>query len=490
MGKGKRGREQRATLTKEPVEKSFWQKVSDFFKIKVVRIVATVLVVAILVAAFGSLAIGEIRKSTGVHLRSTVSVTSENYEINNATLNYMFRSTYNQFYYTYYSYLSYFGLDPNVNLKKQTYGDGTWFDYFMDQTIATVERYLVLAEGALANGMTLTDEDKAAIDETVADIKKDAIENGYGSLNNYFAAMYGNGIKEKDVRVAMELETLALNYQDKLYDSYEFDKDDYTKYCEDNLDKFYTAQYVYYTVEDEASAKKLSEATTYEEFITLVEEYAIAAAKADTTKDQAEEVDEEEIKKAVAEDLSENTKTVTFANEKTLDQWVFNVAREVNDTFVDNLTVYMLLKTSSRDEAMTRNVRHILVDTEEKANALLDEWKKDPTVENFTKLVEENSADTGSITTGGLYENVYAGAMITEFNDWLFDEERVENDSAVVKTDYGYHVMWYVGLSDLATWEVKADEYLISEAYDADYKKLEEAHPVTVDNAKLSEIPG
>jgi parvulin-like peptidyl-prolyl isomerase len=104
------------------------------------------------------------------------------------------------------------------------------------------------------------------------------------------------------------------------------------------------------------------------------------------------------------------------------------------------------------------DVRHILAkvaDTateedwkacEEKAQAILDEWLAgDKTEESFAALASEKTEDPGSQATGGLYQQVYEGQMVPEFNDWCFDASRQYGDYGLVKTDYGYHVMFFVG---------------------------------------------
>ena len=103
------------------------------------------------------------------------------------------------------------------------------------------------------------------------------------------------------------------------------------------------------------------------------------------------------------------------------------------------------------------DVRHILAkvaDTateedwkacEEKAQAILDEWLAGAKTEkSFAALAEEKTEDPGSQATGGLYQQVYEGQMVPEFNDWCFDASRQYGDYGLVKTDYGYHVMFFV----------------------------------------------
>ena len=35
--------------------------------------------------------------------------------------------------------------------------------------------------------------------------------------------------------------------------------------------------------------------------------------------------------------------------------------------------------------------------------------------------------------------------MVTEFNNWIFDDARKAGDVEIVKTSYGYHIMYFVG---------------------------------------------
>ncbi len=82
---------------------------------------------------------------------------------------------------------------------------------------------------------------------------------------------------------------------------------------------------------------------------------------------------------------------------------------------------------------------------EKAAQAILDEWLSgDKTEESFAALAAEKTEDPGSQQTGGLYQQVYEGQMVPEFNDWCFNENRVYGDYDLVRTSYGYHVMFFV----------------------------------------------
>ena len=65
------------------------------------------------------------------------------------------------------------------------------------------------------------------------------------------------------------------------------------------------------------------------------------------------------------------------------------------------------------------------------------------------------------------YYGVAPGEMVTEFNDWMFDNSRVEGEVSYVKTEYGYHVMYYVG-DECESWFYEIRNTLINEDLEKD----------------------
>ena len=99
---------------------------------------------------------------------------------------------------------------------------------------------------------------------------------------------------------------------------------------------------------------------------------------------------------------------------------------------------------------------------EQKAQEILDAWLSgDKTEDSFAALANENSADTGSNTNGGLYTGVTEGQMAEAFNDWCFDANRKVGDYGIVKTQFGYHIMYFCGSQPL--WESQAKSDMISQ---------------------------
>ena len=126
------------------------------------------------------------------------------------------------------------------------------------------------------------------------------------------------------------------------------------------------------------------------------------------------------------------------------------------DEITGYYVVYLMAKTDNKKAPV--DVRHILFqvdDTENEeawstalaeAEALKAEYEKgEKTVESFTALVHDNTDDTGSAETGGLYESVRpTSSYVDGFLDWCVAAERKAGDVEIVKTEYGYHLMYFV----------------------------------------------
>lgn len=118
------------------------------------------------------------------------------------------------------------------------------------------------------------------------------------------------------------------------------------------------------------------------------------------------------------------------------------------------------------------------------AQEILDTWLAgDHNEESFAALATEKSEDPGSKDEGGLYENVKKGEMVTEFNDWCFDEARQPGDYGLVKTEIGYHVMFFCSSEPI--WHLESFEALMNELSGNIITTATEAHPMEVDYSAI-----
>ena len=83
-------------------------------------------------------------------------------------------------------------------------------------------------------------------------------------------------------------------------------------------------------------------------------------------------------------------------------------------------------------------VRHILVDKEDEAKAIIDQLNKGA---DFSKLAKEKSKDPGSKENGGELDWGPAGRYVKPFADAVTSLKKGEYTKTPVKTDFGYHVI-------------------------------------------------
>ena len=499
MGKGNRNRiakaQERAEKQKEREKLRRRQKR--------IKIAAAILVPCFAVVLIGAIVLGSL-SAAGKFLRSTISVTSDSYEIDNAMMSYFFNS---QVQY-YLSNTSSSSIDQTKSLKSQKYSDSqTWFDYFMASTKAQVQQLVVLAEAAKAEGMELTAEEKESIESQLNAIDQQAQAQGT-TFNKYIASIYGNGVTREDVQRCLELYTLANSFYEQKYNGFTYSDEVLESYFEENQQTLTVYSYKSYTINAEfdsdasddvknealaaakASAYELAACTTSEAFDAWVEAFL---------KETGED-DEEEIAKTLESTLNEDT---TYSSSSEIAKWAYEDGRKAGDTKViegtNKYTVALLVKAPAREEYLTKNVRHILFteDTYGSAEAALNQATTvrkefsngEQTAEAFGALAEKYSEDTGSSTNGGQYLNIRKGQMVEAFEDWCFDEARTVGETGIVETDYGYHLMYFEGDGDIA-WKAKATEAKRAEDYEALYETYESQYAVSFSDKLLDRIRG
>ena len=137
---------------------------------------------------------------------------------------------------------------------------------------------MVLCEGAKSAGLTLDSEDETAIEETLAEYKGD------------FAGAFGTGIKEKDVRKSLELQTLASKYYDKYTEELEaaITDEEIQKYIADHKADFYAADYLKYSIS--LKATDYADATAFNEAKALADKYLALVTIANSPEDYKSQV--------------------------------------------------------------------------------------------------------------------------------------------------------------------------------------------------------
>ena len=244
-------------------------------------------------------------------------------------------------------------------------------------------------------------------------------------------------------------------------------------------------------VTDEASFTKEAEAYIHADEDTSAADETAEEAEATEDKTEAEAAEAEDAEAAKTEEAEteeaeeahdHDADTKAYGTKKSsitgisedAAKWVFASDRKAGDkkAFADaNGKAYAIYVVKPAYAQPTVDVRHILfmtLDTETqeklpdeeiaekkaKAEELLAQWNAmdadKKTEEAFAELANSNTEDTGSSTNGGLYEGVTPGQMVDAFDEWIFDDSRKEGDVELIESEYGFHIMYFVGNKSFA----------------------------------------
>lgn len=528
-----RKEQESAKLTEKQITAQKEAKKLNLYTIGFAVVLVALLVIAVTVGVTQTIT------NSGVREKNSVAMTIGNHEVNSVEMNYYFMDAVNNFYSQYGSYAAMFGLDTTKPLNEQVTNeeDGlTWADDFLSTAKQTAVAAYAMKDAADAAGYALSEEEQTSLDSQLASLDLYATMYGYSSADAYLKAFYGNGASKESYAEYMTTRTLADSYYDSYSDSLTYTDADLRAAEEDNYNAYSSYSYNSYYL---AASKFLTGGTTDEEGNTTYTEeetaasvaaaeeaaMALAAGEYASVKDLDAAIAALEINEGQDAKSTVYADTLYASVNSLYQDWITDSSREEGDmsTFAytssstaedgSETTVtngyYVVYFQGANDNAFPlANVRHILVTPEHNheddkehedgetyseeelaaakatAEEILAQWEAgDATEDSFAELANEKSAD-GDGTTGGLYENVYPGQMVTNFNDWCFDETRKAGDTGIVESTYGYHVMYYVGDSDMTYRDYQIESELRSADVESWYTAATEAMTQTDGDTK------
>jgi hypothetical protein len=364
----------------------------------------------------------------------------------------------------------------------------TWDTYLKQEAAKNLTSIVMTCKDAEKNDFTFTDEMQQQLNDTLDSLADNAKQSGY-STNAFLKALYGNTMTMSTFKKVLRDNILADAYGKAYSDSLTYSDEDIAAYYADNKSSFDVANYEYIYFNGTAPSSTDDDGNTVP---PTDEESAAATAAAKAAADAAmARCQAGDSLSTIADEAGD---TASYSNREgatnsgdTVSTWVFDAARQAGDTAIlDDGTNYYLVVFHSvgRNEYNTVDVRHILfkVDTESldpqsetydkelqirkdaaqsKAEDALAQWTANGGTEDaFAALANELSEDPGSNTNGGLYEKIYKGEMVPEFNDWCFDPARQAGDTGIVFNEStGCHVIYFVGTND-PYWKVQVTQTL------------------------------
>ncbi len=415
-------------------------------------------------------------------------------------------------YYEQYASYGYYSLDTTKDYSKQytTDDDGnkiSWQKFFETEALKEVEQITTYYSKALDDGVTITSAQKKTIDEQISTLKDSASQNDV-SLDQYIKANFGAYCSEDTIRLMLEQYYVSANYKGKFKSETKVTNDDVDEYYNEHKNDYKKIEFYYiaapYDATDDDSKnesiksaeKIMAKMKDKKSVIALVPEVysSYIDSEVESSMEQDSTLTKAKAKEEAIKSYESNVVATVSGSDSPFDDemntWLFSDDTKVGSKkyYIDEDAgyIYIVLKTSkaSVEEDETYTVRHILVAPEsdsdsssstsdeteytdeqwaaakKKADSILAKFNKtDKSEYEFAKLAEQYSTDTASTSSGssdsfgGLYESVTLGQMVPDFEKWSVDDSRKYGDTGIVKSDYGYHIMFFV--NDCPEYESK-----------------------------------
>lgn len=458
----------------------------------------------------------------------------EKHNIKVSTYNYYFAMTYNNLQSTQSQYEQYgidlaqAGLDVDFDqkLSKQTTtnDDGdevTWAEHIQEEVIESIKStYTYYYEAVKANDgkePEITEDQQTELDDALDQYKETAEGYGY-TLSGYLKAAMGKGVNESVFRREATIAYISENYQNDYQEellSKEYTDKEYNAYKDENKDDLISVSIKFFECDSEDEAKAFAKALKSDgsNFAQLASKYSESDWDKEAYKNEAESTYNDITKETIinanwaigaadehthedGEEHSEDEELVYSGLDK-----LFSAKK--GDVVQYSTSVAYVTKAAGLSNVKTVNVRHILVtpyfDSEDEdtssasatdatdeewaaaykqAQKILKEWKDgDATADSFGDLAKEYTEDSNG-DDGGLYENVTPNQMVPTFNAWCFDSSRKAGDTAIVKTEFGYHIIYFESEGGLKVWQYTAQQALASDDGTDATEKLENSYSI------------
>lgn len=427
--------------------------------------------------------------------------------------------------------------DPNSSLKTQYIDEAktmSYHDYLVQRAMARATQTLALSNAAKATGHTLSEESQASLDNAATDLDANVEKSGFGNRSNFLRNAYGRATNEEVYFKNLERNIWAYDYSTAISESLNnYSDQDLETYYTDHADELdsYDYDYAYFdgtalpttdadgnSVEptDEDKAAALAKAKKNADDMLA----ALNAAPATDGEGDAQTKDFTTLASdfdGQAYTQAGNSGSTLINNDAPFAQWIIDAARADGDADVFEVedAGYYVVQFHSRqrnDIPSTADVRHILIATSHEddpdtadvdesqvpftdeevtaahteAERILQEFLSgEQTGERFGELAEQYSADRqkdGSLSSaGGLYAGIEpTDSYVQEFLDWIFTADRKVGDTGIVKTDYGYHIMFADAVEEVK-WKADSRNAMFSADQQAFLEEVQAGYVISVD---------
>ncbi len=475
-----------------------------------------------------------------------VVMTVGNTDVSVGMYNFYYQNIVKQ--YVQYASNGYYDIDLSKDFSTQytTDDDGneiSWQDRFKENTTELIKKNTIYYQKGIESGITLTDAQKEMIETQLDNIKNAASSANLG-VNEYIAQTYGDNCGLETLRKYLEQNYISSVYYYQQQIKLRPSEDELNAYFKENENDYKSCSYAILEAEYDTSSdatKKAAVDNAKAAIAKITDEDSMKALIPEFCSDLISKyisagyfTDESDAVDAFAGAMdSTSVKSDVESNfGEDIADWMFNT-----DTAVGSLNyyadenagvIYIIMKTSqpaldSDSASKVYSVRHILVIPEsgdddsssssssstatkeyteeewaaalEKANSILDEYNKgDKTELSFAELAEKYTDDTSSTSVnmnnmyGGGIMDTQLGQMVSDFENWAIDSSRKYGDVEIVKSSYGYHIMFFISYCPQYMYDAE-NQYitdLINDDADSAAKTYYEKERIGIRNAEVA----
>lgn len=416
--------------------------------------------------------------------------------------NFYFITGVNGFCSTYENFLSQMGLDTSKDLSEQKClfeSYSTWFDFFNSFAETAIVENRALCNDASSNGFVYDYEEEwnAFYMQIAQRAKEDNV-----SFSKMLQKMYGKHATTSKIKSLFEQYAIANAYSSHIKESMNVTEDEIFEKYSSNKKQYDTVTYLEYDIYAEISDSS-SEEEKADAMLKAQEESKIFFDKI---------YDEATFESLAREHSGKDSPSIKHTNVRYNDvpgaiaDWLFQCEEEKQTAYIKDedagcfRIVYFIRR--DRDDSPTASIRQILIAPKTSSGSYLpteEDYKKalstaesikeeyengEKTEESFSMLAMQKSEDKGSSSSGGYVNLVTQGQFDKEMNDWIFDN-RNPGDVEIVKTIYGYHILYFIEYTnplwvETLQYEIKqekADIYIneLTDNYSVSYPDTDSA---------------
>lgn len=395
-----------------------------------------------------------------------VAATCEDIEVSNGAIAFFMEMEYQNSD----QYLSY---DKKKPLKDQ---DAKAYEALVSSAKKQFEWMLTLNASAKKSGTTLNKAAKNMIEKATLSVDVSKFHNGVTAddVREFYTLYYTAWMEESVLFNNVSLTDEKIN---ELYDEYALD----FQTCSVASYLFYIDEKGTYKTAEEATAAAgaLSACKTPEEFRAKAVQMMVDNGECKTREEAEKKYDTT----YVAEEVGYN-------EEYDVAKWLFDKNTKAGDTKTvtgdDYVTVYMLTAPPAKNTDTLAHMYHLFLSTDSYGDkTALDALEKeimdafeagDGTAASFRALVREYTADFTTLD-GAFWEFEDNPSINKDFTAWCFDDARRAGDVGSITSDYGRHIVYYVGTEEM--WRAQVLSTVQNDASTAAIDELPKTYPVT-----------